>query len=88
MLYPFESGQGLEHVSQEAGNSMGMPILYTQNSVGSSFRRCEGHRLAAGLGEKGKGLILRNHGLLTVGSTLITEGVGSRREKIRRNGQT
>lgn len=30
----------------------------------------EGERLAASLGPKGKGLILRNHGLLTVGSTV------------------
>lgn len=30
----------------------------------------EGKRLAAALGPNGKGLILRNHGLLTVGSTV------------------
>ena len=30
----------------------------------------EGKRLAASLGPKGKGLILRNHGLLTVGNTV------------------
>lgn len=30
----------------------------------------EGERLAAALGPKGKGMILRNHGLLTVGSTV------------------
>lgn len=30
----------------------------------------EGKRLAASLGPKGKGLILRNHGLLTVGQTV------------------
>lgn len=30
----------------------------------------ESHRLASGLGEEGKLLILRNHGLLTVGDTV------------------
>lgn len=30
----------------------------------------EGERLASALGPNGKGLILRNHGLLTVGSTV------------------
>lgn len=30
----------------------------------------EAHRVAAALGEKGKGLILQNHGLLTVGGTV------------------
>lgn len=30
----------------------------------------EGKRLAAALGPNGKGMILRNHGLLTVGSTV------------------
>ena len=30
----------------------------------------EGTRLAQALGPKGKGMILRNHGLLTVGSTV------------------
>lgn len=37
---------------------------------GVVFTEEEGKRLAASLGPKGKGLILRNHGLLTVGSTV------------------
>lgn len=37
---------------------------------GVVFTEEEGQRLAAALGEKGKGMILRNHGLLTVGNTV------------------
>ncbi|TKA77750.1 hypothetical protein B0A49_06726, partial [Cryomyces minteri] len=37
---------------------------------GVVFSAEEGARLAAALGQKGKGLILRNHGLLTVGGTV------------------
>ena len=37
---------------------------------GVVFSKEEGERLAAALGPKGKGMILRNHGLLTVGSTV------------------
>lgn len=37
---------------------------------GIVFEEEEGKRLAAALGPKGKGMILRNHGLLTVGSTV------------------
>jgi len=37
---------------------------------GIVFSQEEGDRLAAALGAKGKGLILRNHGILTVGSTV------------------
>nr|OQO16424.1 hypothetical protein B0A51_14897 [Rachicladosporium sp. CCFEE 5018] len=37
---------------------------------GVVFSAEEGERLAAALGPNGKGLILRNHGLLTVGSTV------------------
>jgi ribulose-5-phosphate 4-epimerase/fuculose-1-phosphate aldolase len=37
---------------------------------GVVFSQAEGDRLAAALGPNGKGLILRNHGLLTVGSTV------------------
>ncbi|KAF2462006.1 class II aldolase/adducin N-terminal [Lineolata rhizophorae] len=37
---------------------------------GIVFNEEEGRRLAAALGPKGKGLILRNHGLLTVGGTV------------------
>ncbi len=34
------------------------------------FTEAEGERLAAALGPKGKGMILRNHGLITVGNTV------------------
>jgi ribulose-5-phosphate 4-epimerase/fuculose-1-phosphate aldolase len=37
---------------------------------GVVFSKEEGERLAAALGPKGKGLVLRNHGLLTVGGTV------------------
>ncbi|KAF2816203.1 class II aldolase/adducin domain-containing protein [Mytilinidion resinicola] len=37
---------------------------------GIVFNEEEGKRLAAALGPKGKGLVLRNHGLLTVGGTV------------------
>lgn len=37
---------------------------------GVVFEPEEGERLAAALGPKGKGMILRNHGLLTVGNTV------------------
>lgn len=37
---------------------------------GVVFTEAEGIRLAAALGPKGKGMILRNHGLITVGSTV------------------
>jgi len=40
---------------------------------GVVLKKEEGERLAAALGPKGKGMILRNHGLLTVGST-VDEG--------------
>ena len=41
-----------------------------QEFNGVVFSEEEGERLAKALGPKGKGLILRNHGLLTVGSTV------------------
>lgn len=34
------------------------------------FTEEEGQKLAAALGPRGKGMILRNHGLLTVGTTV------------------
>jgi ribulose-5-phosphate 4-epimerase/fuculose-1-phosphate aldolase len=43
--------------------------VYTEFG-GVVFSEAEGERLAAALGERGKALILRNHGLLTVGSTV------------------
>lgn len=46
--------------------------VYTEFG-GVVLKKEEGERLAAALGPKGKGMILRNHGLLTVGST-VDEG--------------
>jgi hypothetical protein len=43
---------------------------HSQEFNGVVFSEEEGTRLAAALGPKGKGLILRNHGLLTVGGTV------------------
>lgn len=43
--------------------------VYTEFG-GVVLKKEEGERLAAALGPKGKGMILRNHGLLTVGSTV------------------
>jgi ribulose-5-phosphate 4-epimerase/fuculose-1-phosphate aldolase len=37
---------------------------------GVVFDEAEGRKLAAALGEEGKGMVLRNHGLLTVGQTV------------------
>lgn len=42
----------------------------SQEFNGVVFSEEEGERLAAALGPKGKGMILRNHGLLTVGGTV------------------
>ena len=44
--------------------------MIVQEFNGVVFSEEEGERLAKALGPKGKGLILRNHGLLTVGSTV------------------
>lgn len=41
-----------------------------QDFGGVVFTEAEGQRLAAALGPRGKGMILRNHGLLTVGNTV------------------
>ena len=45
-------------------------LIDTQDFGGVVFDTAEGERLAAALGPKGKGMILRNHGLLTVGGTV------------------
>ena len=43
--------------------------VYTEFG-GVVFEQEEGERLAAALGPKGKGMVLRNHGLITVGGTV------------------
>ena len=45
-------------------------ISADQDFGGVVFTQEEGDRLAAALGPSGKGMILRNHGLITVGSTV------------------
>ncbi|KAF2997815.1 hypothetical protein E8E13_000144 [Curvularia kusanoi] len=60
----------LEMINQDVtyfyGNAQ---AVYTEFG-GVVFSEEEGQRLAAALGPKGKGMILRNHGLLTVGGTV------------------
>jgi len=45
-------------------------LMGPQEFNGVVFSEEEGKRLASALGPKGKGMILRNHGLLTVGGTV------------------
>lgn len=60
----------LEMINQDVTYFYGdAQALYTEFG-GVVLNEAEGQRLAASLGPKGKGLILRNHGLLTVGSTV------------------
>ncbi|KAI5818321.1 class II aldolase/adducin N-terminal [Pyronema omphalodes] len=63
-------GKKLEMLTQDAcmfyGEAQGLYDAFQ----GVVFTVEEGKRLAAALGPRGKGLILRNHGLLTVGSTV------------------
>jgi ribulose-5-phosphate 4-epimerase/fuculose-1-phosphate aldolase len=46
-------------------------LTRTQDFNGVVFSEEEGERLAKALGPKGKGMILRNHGLLTVGACYL-----------------
>lgn len=63
-------GQRLEMLTQDAckffGDAQGVYNGYGGVVMGSE----EGDRIAQALGPKGKGCILRNHGLLTVGKTV------------------
>ncbi|KAJ4985781.1 class II aldolase/adducin domain-containing protein [Stagonosporopsis vannaccii] len=60
----------LEMINQDVTYFYGdAQAVYTEFG-GIVFSEEEGHRLAAALGPNGKGMILRNHGLLTVGSTV------------------
>ena len=45
-------------------------LIISQDFGGVVLTEEEGKRLAAALGPNGKGMILRNHGLLTVGGTV------------------
>ncbi|TID17901.1 novobiocin biosynthesis protein novR [Venturia nashicola] len=60
----------LEMLNQDVTYFYGEAQAVYPEFGGVVFTEEEGKRLAASLGPKGKGLILRNHGLLTVGTTV------------------
>lgn len=60
----------LEMLNQDVCYLYGDAQAVYKDFGGVVFEEAEGERLAAALGPKGKGLILRNHGLLTVGNTV------------------
>ncbi|KAK8210777.1 class II aldolase/adducin N-terminal [Phyllosticta capitalensis] len=60
----------LEMLNQDVTYFYGEAQAVYKEFGGVVFSEEEGQRLAAALGPKGKGMILRNHGLLTVGSTV------------------
>ncbi|EAT90451.2 hypothetical protein HBI56_049680 [Parastagonospora nodorum] len=60
----------LEMINQDVTYFYGDAQAVYPEFGGIVFSEEEGKRLAASLGPKGKGLILRNHGLLTVGATV------------------
>ncbi|KAF2828197.1 arad-like aldolase/epimerase [Ophiobolus disseminans] len=60
----------LEMINQDVTYFYGDAQAVYHEFGGIVFSEEEGARLAAALGPKGKGLILRNHGLLTVGNTV------------------
>ncbi|KAF1994365.1 arad-like aldolase/epimerase [Amniculicola lignicola CBS 123094] len=60
----------LEMINQDVCYLYGDAQALYEDFGGVVMDEAEGKRLAAALGPKGKGMILRNHGLLTVGSTV------------------
>ncbi|KAK3109749.1 hypothetical protein LTR53_016648 [Teratosphaeriaceae sp. CCFEE 6253] len=60
----------LEMLNQDVTYFYGDAQAVYKDFGGVVFSAEEGERLASALGPKGKGMILRNHGLLTVGSTV------------------
>ncbi|EME44034.1 hypothetical protein DOTSEDRAFT_151675 [Dothistroma septosporum NZE10] len=60
----------LEMLNQDVTYFYGEAQAVYKDFGGVVFTEEEGERLAAALGPKGKGMILRNHGLLTVGGTV------------------
>ncbi|GME25160.1 arad-like aldolase epimerase [Neofusicoccum parvum] len=60
----------LEMLNQNVCYFYGDAQAVYKDCGGIVFSEAEGKRLAASLGPNGKGLILRNHGLLTVGHTV------------------
>ena len=63
----------LEMLNQDVCNIFGVQGVYSQYG-GIVFGEEEGANMAQALGPKGKGLILMNHGLLTVGETCDEAG--------------
>ena len=63
-------GRKLDMLNQGVCNFYGDAHAVYNDCGGIVLDAKEGARLAESLGDKGKGLILRNHGLLTVGSTV------------------
>lgn len=60
----------LEMINQDVCNFYGDAQAVYGEFAGVVFTEEEGQRLAKALGPNGKGMILRNHGLLTVGKTV------------------
>ncbi|OCK85059.1 arad-like aldolase/epimerase [Lepidopterella palustris CBS 459.81] len=63
-------GRKLEMLNQDVTYFYGDAQAVYEDFGGIVFSEAEGKRLATALGPKGKGMILRNHGLLTVGGTV------------------
>ncbi|KAF4553069.1 Class II Aldolase and Adducin N-terminal domain-containing protein 2 [Elsinoe fawcettii] len=60
----------LEMLNQDVTYFYGEAQALYSDFGGVVLKKEEGEKLAAALGERGKGMILRNHGLLTVGGTV------------------
>ncbi|KAJ6441474.1 aldolase [Purpureocillium lavendulum] len=63
-------GQRLDMINQDSLNFYGDAHGVYQEFGGVVLNEEEGEKLANCLGAKGKGLVLQNHGLLTVGQTV------------------
>ncbi|KIW94073.1 uncharacterized protein Z519_05389 [Cladophialophora bantiana CBS 173.52] len=63
-------GKRLEMLTQDACKFFGDAHAVYDNHGGVVLAEEEGERIAAALGTKAKGCILRNHGILTVGATV------------------
>ncbi|OQD78812.1 hypothetical protein PENANT_c078G06633 [Penicillium antarcticum] len=63
-------GRPLEMLTQDAAYLYGDAQAVYQDFGGVVLTEEEGNRIGAALGAKGKGMVLQNHGLLTVGSTV------------------
>ncbi|WQF85539.1 Putative class II aldolase/adducin [Colletotrichum destructivum] len=63
-------GRPLEMITQDAAYLYGDAQAVYQDFGGVVLTEEEGERIGAALGPRGKGMILQNHGLLTVGTTV------------------